>query len=204
MMKLNSVIVTSLSLFVIVSATVGDDEDSAIDKKSNDQIGAAEELRAQGEKDAALKIYEELTLTGSSPEIVAESAVKAALLFSEKGDSKMAVQFFQKVFDSSSAPPEWKALAQYGLIQQFFQSKNYADVIRTFKKPVSVALPSNTRSTMLIMVGDSYRFEGDSDAARRMYNRVRDKYGENADIGTLVQKKLDQMNTEDNGDREQD
>ena len=57
---------------------------------------------------------------------------------------------------------------------------------------------------MLIMVGDSYRFEGDSDAARRMYIRVKDEYGEDGNIGTLVQKRLDQISTEDNGDREQD
>ena len=56
---------------------------------------------------------------------------------------------------------------------------------------------------MLIMVGDSYRFEGDSDSARRIYMRVRDKYGGSADIVTLVQTRLDQINTEENGDREE-
>ena len=135
-------------------------------------LAIARILTEAGKKDEALTAYLRLIdapvdtsrkLTNSQAldlaNARAEALVQTGLILASNGKTEEANTRFEQALQGAGGK-EWKPLARYGLIDNYYRAKRYSDVTRIYASSTEYTVPDDQRPAMMLMVANSYRFEG--------------------------------------------
>lgn len=123
---------------------------------------------AQDKKELALPIFEELVQSKDSA-IVAESSIRAAVLYAELKKPDESIVMFEKALRMPETSEQNRGIALVGIIQALNAKGDYEGVIDYYGKNSEVLPPGPSRAKMLLMVGHAYRM-------RKSYSRAVEVY----------------------------
>jgi tetratricopeptide (TPR) repeat protein len=124
---------------------------------------------SQDKKTEALPIFEELVKTSADRAIVAEAAIRAAVLLAELKKPDESIAMFQKALQMDETTEANRGIALVGIIQAFFAKGDYDSVIDYYNKNSEVLPPGPSRAKMLLLAGHSHRL-------RKSYARAVEVY----------------------------
>lgn len=153
-------------------------------------LAIARILSESGKKEEALAAYLRLidakidptrTLTNAQAldlaNARAEALVQTGLILASNGKTEEANTRFEQALQGAGGK-EWKPLARYGLIDNYYRAKRYADVTRIHANSTEYTVPDDQRPAMLLMVANSYRFEGRHAKAVDIYLVIEQYYSD--------------------------
>ena len=118
------------------------------------QLGRADEAASRTK--AALKNYLLLAGEGSENELIAEALVKSSRLLKQEGQTAEAAAGYVRVLGLGGEKViPWRAIARYGLIENYYQASQWTKVIETYASTEAVQLPEEQRPRLWLMVGDA-------------------------------------------------
>jgi len=129
-----------------------------------------------GKTQEALDRFTELAESAESKEYREEAVVRGGLLAAEAGEIELSEELLDRASDFSDTSP-WKSLARVGAIFNAFSRGDYGRVIGLYNSG-GYAESGESRAKMLLIVGHSYRLEGDLESALRLYSLVESKFPE--------------------------
>jgi TolA-binding protein len=114
---------------------------------------------AEDKKTEALPLFTELIQSSKDNAIVAEAAVKAAVLHAELGRPEEAVPLFERALKLPETSAANRGIALVGVVQALFAKGDYDGVINNYNANASVLPEGDTRPKMLLMVGNAFRMK---------------------------------------------
>ncbi|MEM6916076.1 MAG: tetratricopeptide repeat protein, partial [Verrucomicrobiota bacterium] len=127
-----------------------------------------------GDTTKALEQFKSLADSATTREIKEEAIVRGGLLAAEAGEIEKSEELLDEALRFSDTSP-WKNLAQVGAIFNAFTREDYDRVIALYNTGAYSA-PDESRAKMLLIVGHSFRIQGDLESAARLYALVEGKY----------------------------
>lgn len=124
---------------------------------------------AGDKKDEALPIFDDLVTTSKDRTVVAEAAIRAAVLYAEQQKPDESIAMFQKALQMPETSEANRGIALVGVIQGLFAKGDYDGVIEYYNKNSQVLPPGASRAKMLLLVGNAYRM-------RKSYARAVEVY----------------------------
>ncbi len=124
---------------------------------------------AQDKKDEALPIFEDLVNSSKDRTIVAEAAIRAAVLFAELKKPDESIMMFEKSLRMPETTEQNRSIALVGIIQALYAKGDYDGVLDYYNKNSQVLPPGSSRAKMLLLVGHAYR-------SRKSYARAVEVY----------------------------
>lgn len=128
-----------------------------------------------GDKEKAMVRFQTLATSATTPEFKEEAIVRAGLLAAESGQPDLSETLLGEALKFSADSP-WKALAQTGAIFNAFSRGEHERVIALYNTGQTDANQNESRAKMLLVVGHSFRIQGDLESALRLYSLVEAKY----------------------------
>ena len=151
-----------------------------------------------GDLDKSLERFEELANTATSQEVKEEALVRGGLLAAEAGKPELSEKFLDQALRFSDTSP-WKALAQVGAIFNAFTRKDYDKVVSIYSLGGTYGAPNDSRAKMLLVVGHSFRLQGDIKNAMMLYSTVENNYTKQPEGAEAGYRKLQLLHqTKDN------
>lgn len=138
-------------------------------------LESARLLYETGDTAKALERFQNLAKTGSTPEFKEEAIVRAGLLAAEAGQPDLSETLLSEALKFPAESP-WKSLAQTGAIFNAFSRGEHDRVIALYNTGQTDANQNESRAKMLLVVGHSFRIQGDLESALRLYTLVESKY----------------------------
>lgn len=138
-------------------------------------LESARLLYEVGQTEKALERFQALAKSGSTPEFKEEAIVRAGLLAAEAGQPDLSETLLAEALKFPAESP-WKALAQTGAIFNAFSRGEHDRVIALYNTGQTDAAQNESRAKMLLVVGHSFRIQGDLESALRLYTLVESKY----------------------------
>ncbi|MCB1204098.1 MAG: tetratricopeptide repeat protein, partial [Verrucomicrobiae bacterium] len=127
-----------------------------------------------GDTAKALERFQSLAASASTPEFKEEAIVRGGLMAAEAGQVDLSEQLLSEALKFADASP-WKSLAQVGAIFNAFSRGDHERVIGLYNTG-AYNPPDESRAKMLLIVGHSFRIQGDNESALRLYSLVEGKY----------------------------
>ncbi|MEM9283272.1 MAG: tetratricopeptide repeat protein [Verrucomicrobiota bacterium] len=127
-----------------------------------------------GDGEKALKQFTTLADTATNDAFKEEAIVRGGLLAAEAGKPELSEELLQQALKFPDTSP-WKSLAQIGAIFNAFSQEDYDRVIGLYNLG-TYSKPDESRAKVLLIVGHSYRMNGDIESALRLYTLVGAKY----------------------------
>ncbi len=128
-----------------------------------------------GEKEKALERFQTVAKTGTTPEFKEEAIVRAGLLAAEAGQPELSETLLAEALKLPPQSP-WKSLAETGAIFNAFARGEHDRVIALYNTGQTDTNQNESRAKMLLVVGHSFRIQGDLESALRLYTLVESKY----------------------------
>ncbi len=142
----------------------------------------------QGEHQAAFDHFTTLGTESKRPEVRGEAIFKAGILADKLGNPEIARKNYDEVMAMRGAE-EWKADAQFNLIESAYQAGDHQAVIGAYQQGI-VSMPHELRPKLLLMAGNSYRHEGRFATAIDVYLNVERYYPNSIEAGEAGYRKL--------------
>lgn len=127
-----------------------------------------------GDTAKALERFQSLATSASTPEFKEEAIVRGGLMAAEAGQVELSEQLLSEALQFPDTSP-WKSLAQVGAIFNAFSRGDHERVIGLYNTG-AYNPPDESRAKMLLIVGHSFRIQGDNESALRLYSLVEGKY----------------------------
>lgn len=124
---------------------------------------------AADQRAKALPIFDELVKTSADRPIVAEAAIRAAVLYSEENKPDESMAMFEKALRMPETSEQNRSIALVGIIQALYAKGDYDGVIDYYNKNAAILPPGESRAKMLVLVGNAYRM-------RKSYARAVEVY----------------------------
>lgn len=124
---------------------------------------------AADQRAKALPIFDELVKTSADRPIVAEAAIRAAVLYSEENKPDESMAMFEKALRMPETSEQNRGIALVGIIQALYAKGDYDGVIDYYNKNAAILPPGESRAKMLVLVGNAYRM-------RKSYARAVEVY----------------------------
>lgn len=139
------------------------------------RLSLAELSASSGQKKEALDAFSQIASSSSAPGALrAEASVKAAALAAELGDSKQAAIYFEQALALPDLG-EWKVVAALGAMRTYYNLGDYAKVIELNDK-YAADLTSDSQAEAWLLAANSYRQQGNTRAAKALYERMINTY----------------------------
>ncbi len=129
-----------------------------------------------GDNAAALQAFRDVIARSKDAAHLDEANARGGLIAAKLGQREESSQMLDKVLKSESAKT-WKALAQIGLIFNYFSDGDYEAVIRTYNRGIYDA-PADSRAQMLLLVAHAYRLTEQLEEAADVYGILERNYRE--------------------------
>src|SRR5437660_4718178 len=148
------------------------------------RVTAAYIFAGKGRKIDALKQYEALANESQKPALKAESAVRGGMIALElvqtdkgKIDKAMADRAAALLQKGRTLPEagKFRAIAQVGLRKLQYQTGQYTELLRDYKKDLE-KLPEAAQAEVLLLAANSERQLGHSTEAEALYRQIIAKY----------------------------
>lgn len=150
-----------------------------------------------GDKEKAIERFQTLAAAATTPEFKEEAIVRAGLLAAESGQPDLSETLLAEALKFPAASP-WKALAQTGAIFNAFSRGEHERVIALYNTGQTDANQNESRAKMLLVVGHSFRIQGDLESALRLYSLVETKYPDNPEGIEAGYRKLQLLHQQEN------
>lgn len=124
---------------------------------------------AEDKKSEALPVFEELLKHSADRAIIAEAAIRAAVLYAELKKPDESIAMFQKALQMPETSEQNRSISLVGIIQALYSKGDYDGVIDYYNKNSEVLPLGASRAKMLLLVGHSYRM-------RKSYARAVEVY----------------------------
>jgi TolA-binding protein len=131
------------------------------------QLALARGALEANRKEEALPLFLDITRSATDPAVRGEALVRAGLIEADLGRIDEARSLLNQVFALDGADA-WKPVAQFGLIQNRYQAKDFEGVIDAYNKGV-FQLADDMRAQMFLMTGNAYQRLGRFDDAIKVY-----------------------------------
>jgi len=119
----------------------------------------------EGAKEQAFEHFRTVADGASTQSVKAEALTRAALLATDLEKPDEAETLYREIFALEEAE-EWKPIAQFGLVHNRYNAKDYEGVVNAYNLGV-FKLADDMRAQMFLMVGNAYqRLEKYADAIR--------------------------------------
>jgi TolA-binding protein len=141
-----------------------------------------------GDHQAAFDHFTLLGTESKRPEVRGEAVFKAGILADKLGNPEIARKNYDAVMAMRGAE-EWKADAQFNLIESAYQAGDHKSVIGAYQQGI-VSMPHELRPKLLLMAGNSYRHEGRFATAIDVYLNVERYYPNSIEAGEAGYRKL--------------
>jgi TolA-binding protein len=127
-----------------------------------------------GQKESAFDLFSSLGADAAKPAVRVEALVRAGILGEDLKKRDEAQQLFKTAI-STSAEGKWKQIAQLELMKLEYDGDKFAQVLDTYAKNLN-ALGEETKPSVLLIVGNSYRQLGKQSKALDFYNQLIRQY----------------------------
>lgn len=117
---------------------------------------AAGSLEA-GKKEEALGFFNQIIETNKDDKVIGDALLKAGLILNEQGKGEAAMKNFKRALDMKGLSSDQRGVAVFGLIQGYFVTGDYDNVINTYSANASTLPPEDLRSKMLLLVGNAHK-----------------------------------------------
>lgn len=132
-----------------------------------------------GDNAAALTAFKKVIAHSKDSAHLDEANARGGLIAAKLDKREESNQMLDKVLKSESGKT-WKALAQIGLIFNYFSDGNYEAVIQTYNRGIYDA-PADSRAQMLLLVAHAYRLTKQLKPAADVYGILERNYRERAE-----------------------
>lgn len=139
-------------------------------------LESARLLFEMGDTAKSLERFRSLAESASTPEFREEAVVRGGLMAAEAGQPEVSEALLSEALKFPDDSP-WKALAQVGAIFNAFTRGDHERVIALYNTG-SYSPPDESRAKMLLVVGHSFRIQGDNESALRLYSLVEGRYSD--------------------------
>ena len=129
----------------------------------------------KGGKEEAMKLFQKLASTATTPGIREEAIVRAGLIAAESGNIDESEKLLNEALKFPNTSP-WKSLAQVGAIFNAYSRKDYDRVVAIYSSGSLTTTIEEHRPKMLLIVAHSFRIKEDVNSASRLYSLVEAKY----------------------------
>ncbi len=114
---------------------------------------------AEEKKAEALPLFNELIQNSKDNAAISEASVKAGVIHAEMGQPELAVPLFERALKIRETNEGSRSIALVGVVQALFAKGDYDGVINNYSSNASVLPEGDTRSKMLLMVGNAFRMK---------------------------------------------
>ncbi len=157
--------------------------------QNKSELQVANYLLGIGKKTLAMGHFEKLAKESSLPAIKAEAAVSAGLTSIDLGKTKEAIPFFESVA-KMGADAKWSSLAKFGLIRAAYAQEQWAKVTEAWRNLDIKEISVESRSQLLVMVGNAYRVQEQYARAIDVYSMVQQYFPDSKDASEAEYRKL--------------
>lgn len=127
-----------------------------------------------GDNAAALISFKNVIAHSKDPAHLDEANARGGLIAAKLGKREESNQMLDKVLKSESGKT-WKALAQIGLIFNYFSDGDYDAVIQTYNRGIYDA-PADSKAQMLLLVAHAHRLTKQLKPAEEVYGILERNY----------------------------